>query len=65
MDVEAAWISVGSELFVNLAAGWFGAAFVVPSFLKLRSPYNLILLTADLLFGIVALLVSVVLRSSL
>ncbi len=32
-----AWLKVLSALAVNLAAGWFGAAFIAPNFVSLNN----------------------------
>ena len=52
-DVE--WFSIGSDLSVNLAAGWLGVAFIVPNFFGIRSPLNFLILTGDIFMAIVFL----------
>jgi hypothetical protein len=32
--LSSAWCQILSELFVNLAAGWFGAGIIIPVFNK-------------------------------
>ncbi len=59
---NADWASILSELFVNLATGWFGAVFIVPNFSGITSTYEFFLLTADLVLGTVSLLVAFYLR---
>jgi hypothetical protein len=43
-----------SDLFVNLAAGWFGAAIIVPVFSR-RPRLKWVSLTIDVILGIVFL----------
>jgi len=51
-------LAILSELFVNLSAGWFGAAFIVPISSGKIFPIKLDLLTADIIFGIVCLVIA-------
>lgn len=61
--IDSVALSVISELFVNLSAGWFLAAFVVPnSSEKLSLAARLGLLTVDLILGIVCLVIALRLR---
>ena len=60
--IEPGLLIVLSELFVNLAAGWFGAVFIVPNFSGLKLPFNLFVLTMDILLGIFSLVVAFKLR---
>lgn len=55
---DEAWLSVLSELLVNLAAGWFGAAFIAPNFIASRADYKPLILLADITLGIVCLLIA-------
>lgn len=50
-----------SELFVNLAAGWFGATFIIPLASK-RSILKSRVLFLNLLFGIISLILAYALR---
>lgn len=59
-----AFPSVVSDLMVNLSAGWFGAAFILPMTTK-KFKINWRLLTINILCGILALLAAVLFRSSL
>jgi hypothetical protein len=52
------WFLLFSELFVNLAAGWFGAVLIVPNFSGIETPFNLAILTGDVLAGIFSLLIA-------
>ena len=52
-----------SELFVNLAAGWFGAIVIIPYFLQFTGKKRLLILTVDLFFGMLFLLLALWLRT--
>lgn len=62
MKIELIWFGVLADLLINLSAGWFGAAFIVPNFSGLWWPYNLVVLTGDILVGIVSLVAAFKLR---
>lgn len=56
------WQSALSELFINLSAGWFGAALILPMTTgKFRINWKLLML--NVISGMVALLGAVLLRS--
>jgi len=59
------WLSVLSDLFINLAAGWFGAVLIVPNFIKTKSSKNIAVLTADLIFGILCLVIGYFFRNAI
>ena len=59
----SSWSIDISDLFINLSAGWFGAAFIFPAFNGGFDNLNLGLLILDAGFGIVFLLVAHMLRS--
>lgn len=50
-----------SDLFVNLSAAWFGAAFIVPISLR-RKKVKLGVLLLNILFAIISLIVAYILR---
>lgn len=52
---DTEWFSIISDLSVNLAAGWLGVAFIVPNFYGIRSPFNFLVLTGDILIAILFL----------
>lgn len=56
------WLLALSDLFINLAAGWFGAALVIPITGRLPKRLNLWLLTYNASFGTLSLLIAVLLR---
>jgi len=47
-----------SDLFVNLSAGWLGAAFIVPIVSNRRGKIKLFILTANIILGILALIIA-------
>jgi len=55
MKLDFTWFEVFSDLLVNLAAGWLGAAFIVPNFSGVVWPSNFVILTMDVLLGIFCL----------
>jgi hypothetical protein len=59
--IDSVLLMIFSEFLVNLSAGWFGAALVVPIF-SVTSSFNLYILTADILAGILSLMIAYKLR---
>ena len=55
-------LDILSQLFVNLSAGWFGVLLIVPGVTRLGSIEDFSWLIRNLLFGILALLVSIRLK---
>ena len=51
-----------SEMFVNLAAGWFGAIFIVPNYMGLKETWNYWVLTEDFVMGIISIMIALRLR---
>lgn len=51
-----------SDVFTNLSAGWFGAAFIVPTFSNLPITFNFSILITDLIFGIFCFVVAYILK---
>lgn len=49
---------ITSNLFVNLSAGWFAAALIIPATSKKNAHLNFWLFTTDFLFGIICLVVA-------
>ena len=56
------FFSVLADFFINLAAGWFGALIIVPNFAGINWPYNIFILTADVLAAIFSLVIAIKLR---
>ncbi len=56
------WLKAFSQLFLNLATGWFGSIIILPG---LTGELWLINLTANLLYGIIALLFYIALERKL
>ncbi|MBI5356603.1 hypothetical protein HZB78_03245 [Candidatus Collierbacteria bacterium] len=59
---DADWLEGIADLLINLTAGWFGAIFIVPNFSGLPYPLNILVLTQDLIVGIVTLIAAVKLK---
>lgn len=59
---DKVWNNLLSDLFVNLSAGWFGAAFILPSFSENIITTDFRILTADVLLGILSLTIARVFR---
>jgi len=53
-----------SDIFTNLSAGWFGAAFIVPLASDKPPTFNLLVLFLDVFFGIVFFIAAYRLRKS-
>lgn len=56
--VDSFWFVITSNLFVNLSAGWFAAALIVPATSKRPAKLNFWIFTTDVLFGILCLMVA-------
>lgn len=61
MRIDAIFIQTLADLFINLSAGWFGIAFIVPKNKRVRWR----VLTVNILYGIVCLIISFLLRKLL
>ena len=59
-------VSLGaiSDLLINLSAGWFASVLIVPNFTHIRSSFNILILIADVIWGIVCLVVAIKLKRS-
>lgn len=55
-------LNIFSQLFINLAAGWFGVVLIIPGITKLDSLDDILWLLRNLLFGILAVWVSIILN---
>lgn len=53
--------SILSQLFTNLAAGWFGVVLIIPGVTQLAMLEDWFWLTKNVLFGILALIIAEVL----
>ena len=49
---------ITSDLFVNLSAGWFAAALIIPATSIKKPPLNFWLFITDFLFGILCLVIA-------
>lgn len=55
------WFQGLSDVFLNLSAGWFGAALILP--MTIKSPKtNKILLLGNILCGILAYVIGILLK---
>jgi|GEM_PF-4270399 len=54
-----------SALSVNMAAAWFGLAFITPTFISVTALITILALTRDIGFGMLFLLISVQLEGLL
>ncbi len=54
-------LNILSQLFTNLAAGWFGVILIIPGVTKLDAFSDFLWLFRNLLFGILALSVAMIL----
>jgi len=62
MMVVEIWFSVLSGLLINLAAGWLGAAVILPVTYKPPRQVNTLVLTGNILLAIFALVLAFELR---
>jgi hypothetical protein len=60
--VSSSWSNIVSDLFVNLSAGWFGAAFILPSVSENMARIDFRILTGDIILGILSLILAKVFR---
>jgi hypothetical protein len=56
------WYSIVSDLLINLSAGWFSAVLIVPNFSKEKGRRRLLMLTMDLVFATVCIVLAYILR---
>lgn len=59
---KKAWLRMLAGVCGNITAGWFGLAFITPNFVNLSNTDGVIVLTRDVLLGIVFLLIGVLLE---
>lgn len=51
-----------ADVFINLSAGWFGAAIILPAFSEKSFTFNLPILLFDITFGILSFVIAFRLR---
>lgn len=56
------WNQILSEFLINIAAGWFGAIFIIPIYSKTKRKVKVTLLIVNLVFVIVSLLGAYLIR---
>lgn len=55
MSVDPVLLTVIGDVFLNLSAGWFGAAIILPGTHPRSKNQNIFLVSANFLFGSAAL----------
>lgn len=53
------WLRSLSGICQNMSVALFGLAFITPNFTTLNNPENILVLTLDILFGMLFLVISV------
>ncbi len=56
MRNKVTFIKISSNLFQNLGAGWLGLVLLGPTFSNVKDIHTILVLTLDLVFGIVFLI---------
>lgn len=56
------WTVLFSDLFVNLSAGWYGAAVIIPTFSSSPLPIDFMILIINFVLGSMFLLASYIFR---
>lgn len=59
------WLRVLSGLLTNLAAAWFGVAFITPILANVSPPLFIFTLTKEIIFGTMFLLAAVKIEGEL
>ena len=57
------WFIILSDLFVNLAAGWFGIILIGPALANISSFIDILWLLSNVIIGIICLLLAYKLRT--
>lgn len=65
MITETILLTAFSDLLLNLSAGWFGAAFIIPITIVKGKKRRFWTLFINIVLGIVALSVAVIIRSQI
>lgn len=61
--MSSGWNQILSEFLINIAAGWFGAIFIVPIYSKTKIKVKLSLLIVNLVFVIFSLWLAYLIRN--
>lgn len=64
MSIDLVLLTIVADWCVNLSAGWFGAAFIVPAFSDKPPTVNRWLMVEDLLFAVPFLGVAYILNNT-
>lgn len=51
-------LNILSQLFTNLAAGWFGVVIIIPGITQLNNLGDILWLIKNLVFGMIALFIA-------
>lgn len=62
MRTDSTFLLTLANIFDNLSAGWFGAAFIVPTFSGGPLSFNLPILIIDVVSGTVCFIIAYILR---
>jgi hypothetical protein len=62
MKLDQTLLSVSSDLFVNLAAGWIGVVIIAPNFSGATGFKRIVILISDILAATLCVIFAIVLR---
>lgn len=62
MSIDPAFLTALGDIFLNLSAGWFGAAIIIPGTYPRNARVNLLYVMINLSFGCAALVFGYQLR---
>lgn len=64
MKIDSSLLLSASDWLINVSAGWFGAAFIVPALAKPPKKVHFVWLTVDIALAIFAFVVAVALKQT-
>ena len=64
MKIDPLFLLSASDWFINISAGWFGAAFIISALSKPPKRINLVWLTIDIVFAIFSFAIGVALKQA-
>jgi hypothetical protein len=62
MTLDPALLAAIGDIFLNLSAGWFGAAIIIPGSYPRSKQQNFLFVAMNLAFGVTALAIGYQLR---
>lgn len=65
MRIDSPLFLSASDWFINISAGWFGAAFIISALSRPPKRISLVWLTIDIVFAIFSFAVGVALRKAI